>query len=213
VAAGELTPPSERFDRAAERGYAAGYQEGRRVADAELAEVRAQIQGMRATAARELAGTRTALAAALTEAEASRAHSAQEAVDSVVGAAFALAEALLGRELGLSPHPVVDAIRRGLAEAPSGPTVVRVNPSDASNLADADDLDPFATIAPGREMSLVPDNAVEPGGCILEIGSATIDARLSTAIERVRQILLDDASVTDDGYDAGASAGPARDAA
>jgi len=198
VAAGELTPPSERFDRAAERGYADGYREGRKAAEAELSNGRAHIEGLRTGTVAELANTRAALGVAVSRAEEAYRDAANSSIEGFAEAAFALAEALVGRELELSPFPVIDALRRGLAEAPAGPTVLRVHPTDASNLADAHSLDALSGLAPGRDVTVVPDNDVEPGGCILEIGSATIDARLSSAIERVRRVLVDEPRLIDD---------------
>ena len=49
----------------------------------------------------------------------------------------------------------------------------------------------FAASGLGREVCVVPDPAVEPGGALVEIGKATLDGQLSTALERVRQVLLD----------------------
>ena len=161
----------------------------------------AHIEGLRTGTAAELANTVAALSLAVARAEEAYRETANSCVEGLAESAFALAEALVGRELQLAVSPVIDALRRGLAEAPAGPTVIRLHPTDASNLADAESLDTLSGLAPGRNITVVPDNEIEPGGCILEIGSATIDARLSSAIERVRRVLFDEAPLADDPLD------------
>ena len=102
-----------------------------------------------------------------------------EIEDQLAAAAVSLAEAVIGREIELADAPGRDAIARALALAPAGEAVVRLHPDDIAT-AGGD----F-----GREFTMVADPTVEPGGCIVEIGACTIDAQISTAIERVREAL------------------------
>jgi flagellar biosynthesis/type III secretory pathway protein FliH len=39
-------------------------------------------------------------------------------------------------------------------------------------------------------ITIVPDPGIEPGGCILEAGSARVDAQLGTALGRAKRALL-----------------------
>ena len=39
---------------------------------------------------------------------------------------------------------------------------------------------------------MVADPAVEPGGALVEVGSTTIDAQLSQALQRVRAVMVGD---------------------
>ena len=68
---------------------------------------------------------------------------------------------------------------RALALAPAGDAVVRLHPDDIAT-AGGD----FA-----RDLTILADPTVEPGGCIVEIGACTIDAQISTALDRVREAL------------------------
>jgi flagellar assembly protein FliH len=96
--------------------------------------------------------------------------------------AFAVVEALLGRELALAANPGREAVARVLAlDEGMQPATVRMNPTDIAAFGE-DDL--------GRVVSVVADPAVEPGGAVVEIGRATLDAQLGPAVERVREILL-----------------------
>ena len=72
--------------------------------------------------------------------------------------------------------------------SPAGCTAVaRLHPADAS-LLDASSLNSAATGA----LTIIPDPAIEPGGCILEVGDSRIDAQLGPALDRVRSALLGD---------------------
>jgi flagellar assembly protein FliH len=95
--------------------------------------------------------------------------------------AMALTESILQRELELSSNPGAEAIARALALLPGvdAPAVARLNPADLELLGPL----------PGTTMSLVADPAVAPGGCVLDTGSTLVDARLETALQRVRAIL------------------------
>jgi flagellar assembly protein FliH len=64
--------------------------------------------------------------------------------------------------------------------------VARLHPADAAVLGDQ----PLAG-SPGA-LTIIPDPAIEPGGCLLEVGDSRIDAQLGSALDRVRSALLGD---------------------
>ena len=105
--------------------------------------------------------------------------------DALARAAVDLASAIIGRELEVSVSPGADALARALALVPAGCTAVaRLHPSDAASL----EATPLPD-APGA-LTVIADPAVEPGGCILEVGDSRIDAQLGPALDRVRAALL-----------------------
>ena len=53
-----------------------------------------------------------------------------------------------------------------------------------------DTLGEFADLARGRQLSLIADSSVDPGGALVEIGRSTLDGQLRTALERVRAVLI-----------------------
>ena len=160
---------------AVRRGYDDGYAEGLAAAVADAAGIREE-EVRRATAA--LSALSRAVAAA-EEAERTMRAEIQAAAPKL---AFALVEALLGRELALATNPGREAVARVLAlDEGMQPATVRMNPTDIAAFGE-DDL--------GRVVSVVADPAVEPGGAVVEIGRATLDAQLGPAVERVREILL-----------------------
>jgi flagellar assembly protein FliH len=99
--------------------------------------------------------------------------------------AFTLLEELLARELALSANPGRDAITRALElDKGTEPATVRLNPRDFDTLGE------FADLARGRQLSLIADSSVDPGGALVEIGRSTLDGQLRTALERVRAVLI-----------------------
>lgn len=158
-------------------GYRDGYQAGHDEACAEAA---------RAEAARDRAAGRAlaALGEAAAELLAHRGRDMEGIEQVLVEGALELATAIVGRELEVAAAPGRDALVRALRlDEGLEPAVARLHPDDVDTLGALDQL------APGREITVVADRAVETGGCIVEVGSGRIDAQLGTALERVREVL------------------------
>lgn len=156
---------------ARQEAFQAGYEEGRRDAERQCGAARSELERARAAlieAAVQLDGQR---AAALAVAE-----------EDVASLAFSVAEAVLQRELRLADDPGRDAVARALALLPPEVDVVlRLHPEDAA-LVESWSED-------GRRLSVVPDPAIERGGCLADAGACSIDAQVSTALARVRKVL------------------------
>lgn len=154
-------------------GFDAGYHGGLAKAAAEAAEreVRRDAEVGRVVAALALA------AAAFADRQVAQ---LSEVQDEVVDAALAIAEAILEREVSVATAPGRDAIVRALALAPEGDAVVHMHPSD---------IDSLGTIECGRDLTIVADATIEPGGCVLEVGACRVDTQLSAALARVRKAL------------------------
>ena len=102
--------------------------------------------------------------------------------DTLARTAFDLASAVVGRELQLSSSPGADALARALALVPAGcMATARLHPGDVASLGAAPEA-----------VAVIADPAIEPGGCILEVGDSRIDAQLGSALDRVRAALLGD---------------------
>src|SRR4051812_1825248 len=173
-----------------EQGYVDGYNEGKAVGYADgyqQGNAQAAADALVAATDREnrLRDAVMALAAAARECDTRQRAAADEIETTMVEAIFELAETLLGREMSRTRTPGRDALRRALALADlHGPAVARLNPEDLETIGD------FTDLAPGRAIELVPDPAIEPGGCVLESGSTRIDAQLGPALRRAKQALL-----------------------
>jgi flagellar assembly protein FliH len=101
--------------------------------------------------------------------------------------AVGLAEAIVGHEVAVAADPVGDSVRRSAALLPDrGPVLVRVHPLD---------LETARTAAPDwfggvRSVEVVADAAIDRGACALAVGPLRIDAQISSALERMRALLL-----------------------
>lgn len=169
-------------------GHRAGYAAGLAAAAAQ-ADVAAQQQAAASARAQEQrdAQLRSALDLLGAAADAFR---SREAVtvsvieDTVVDLALGVARAVLDRELAVSVSPGREAVARALQLAPENcPATVRLHPDDASALGDVEDL------AAGRQLLVVADPSVEPGGCVVDAAGGQVDAQIGTALSRVAAVL------------------------
>jgi flagellar assembly protein FliH len=144
---------------------AAGLAEGSQIAQARRAELTQVLDGL------------ACAAIALSEREAELTAELETAASRL---AFEIAEAVIGREVALASNPGLDAVTRALALAPNAAEVtVRLHPDDAAAVEGWE----------GRAVTVVPDPTIERGGCLLDAGPSRIDARISSAIARVRAAL------------------------
>ncbi|RZS91418.1 flagellar assembly protein FliH [Motilibacter rhizosphaerae] len=180
--------PDQAREAARSEGYAVGWAAGMR-------EAAAAVQAQVLAAQQEHAAVRAAYAArveaalgALERAGVELATRAlplvEEVADAITAGGYAVAEAVVGRELQqVAPGP--DAVRRVLAQAPTGrPVLVRLAPEDVEAvLALGDEL------VGGREVQLVADPSLRSGDAVAECDYTTIDARIGHALARVKEIL------------------------
>jgi flagellar assembly protein FliH len=173
-------------------GYAVGWAEGHRAATEQVrattAEAARQRQAESEAWTESVRGTLSALARGATMLEERAVTPATELRDAVLHAAVELAEVLLGRELTLATEPGMDALRRALTLAPAGrPVTARLNPEDLPAARNALAALPEGEL--GRQVHLVPDPSVERAGCVVECDASRVDAQLSGALARVREVL------------------------
>jgi len=164
-------------------GRAAGYAAGRRAAEAELAELRTQAEleaaGSRAAARGRIEGALTLLGTAADE-FATRAVPVLDAFDeALLAAAVQIAEAILQRELADDTAAALGAVRRAMAVSdPAELRRVRLHPADLELLAGLD-----------LPVEVVADASIAHGDAIADLAHGSIDARLGTAVDRVRAAL------------------------
>ena len=133
------------FEDGRERGYAAGLAEGNAVARTELAD-----------GARRLLALIERLGAPITTLE-------QQVEEALAGLALEIARAVIGSEVSRSHDYLVRLIREAIGQVPieMGSPKVVLNPAD---------LDLVRSLAPelaSHHATLVPDETIEPGGCLV----------------------------------------------
>ncbi|MBT9254941.1 flagellar assembly protein FliH [Phycicoccus sp. MAQZ13P-2] len=171
-------------------GREAGIAAGRREAAAEqvawLERAEAAAAAERAEHARRVTAALTGIGRAAEDAVAGL--TVRDVLTTAAALAVDIAEALVGHHLEVDGCAARDAVARALTEVPRGGTVlVRLNPDDAELLAaSAEDL---GALAPTSVLEVVADPTVERGGCLADVGDRTVDAQLSSALTRVREVL------------------------
>lgn len=177
--------------RGAAQGHAAGYAAGLRQAAAEVAERDAR-RDAELTAALSAAQAKSDRAiAALTAATRALDERAlplvSEAEESIVTLAVQLAEALVGQELSVAEAAARLAVERVLAVAgPDSVRAVRLNPGDLAALDE--------NVRRRSRLTLVADPTIASGDAVADLDDGFLDARVSTAMGRVREALLLSAS-------------------
>lgn len=188
-------PEPETRDDGYVHGHAAGYTAGLRAAETErlrrLEELEADFAARRdeqQREARNLAGLLQSAAAALNARTVPTVAAAEE---TLVAAAVELAEAILGYELADRSKAARAALDRALSGSKGLNVVtIRMNPQDLALLerGQADGVDLGSE--PGRTaVELTPDPALSPGDAVAELPQGFLDAKISTALARVKGAL------------------------
>jgi flagellar assembly protein FliH len=170
--------PTEEEDLASQldAARAEGYEAGR--SDA-LTDPERETERERVAALAHLVSTITAIADRVA---ADRQQLLEEMTNDVADLAFAVVEAALGANLA-GPEAVHSALRGALELAPENEAlVVRLHPDAAV------DPDCLTELVDARNLLVVNDSAIDPNGCVVEVGPSRIDAQIPAAIERVRRV-------------------------
>jgi flagellar assembly protein FliH len=175
-------------EEARREGWAAGHAEGliaaeqvvaaaERAAESRLADVQARWE-------RRLASATAAMGAAVDRLDATAAPVVDELRDSILDAVILLVGDLLGREVATADSPGLDALRRALTLCPTDvPILVRLHPDDLAEV-------PAAALAQlPAAVTVLGDETVERAGALAEAGNQRVDAQLTTALQRVLDVL------------------------
>lgn len=164
-------------------GYAAGLLAARR--EQELWLDAAQVREEAAALARRhdweavLAGLRDAVAGAQSQG------AVEDVMESAAALAVDIADAVVGHHVRVGGCAARDAVARALAEVPRDSVVtLRVHPDDLPLLPED-----TAALSADCTLTVVPDPAVGRGGAAAHLGDRSVDARLETALSRVREVL------------------------
>ncbi len=173
-------------------GYSAGWSAGARAAAKEAAELRQRLAEESAEQARRAsAAAGQAMAALARAAAAARARTApvlEEADEVLTRAAVALAEALLGAELRDDQTSARSALARALTVQDTDIVRIRLHPEDLAHLSATLDALPDELHLPA-EVELVPDPELGRGDAVCELAEGYLDARIASALARVRHAL------------------------
>ncbi|MDR3069222.1 MAG: flagellar assembly protein FliH, partial [Cellulomonas sp.] len=167
-------------------GFAAGSREAAKVAAAEAEAAYQRAEAAEAARADEHAQAMAALAAAVRAVGAARVPVLDAAQDRLHAAALELARAVLGVELSDAPTAARAVLARAANAGVSSEVVVRMNPRDAD-----------AVVAP-EGMRVVVDPTLAHGDAVVEHGEGELDARIDSALERARAVLVEAMTTSQD---------------
>ena len=175
-------------EEARRAGWAAGHAEGliasERVVRAAEQAAEERLAAVQARWERRLASATAALGAAVERLDATATPVMDSLREDVLDMVVLLVGDLLGREVTLAHSAGMDAVRRALTLCPTDvPVRVRLHPDDLAEI-------PAEALAglPGS-VTLVGDETVERAGALAEAGTQRVDAQLSAALQRVREVL------------------------
>jgi flagellar assembly protein FliH len=114
-----------------------------------------------------------------------------EAEAAAVDLAFRIAEKVIGAAVAADPNVVLEVVSGALLRTTDRDhLVLEVNPRDFELVRDAAS-ELAARLGGIRRMEVVSERRVEPGGCVVRTVEGEIDARISSQLERVQQILAE----------------------
>ena len=166
----------ELTESARKAGYEQGYAEGR-------AEAEESVR-------REWTGRLEEAKALLEDAYRMKEQIIQEAEPFLVELSVAIAGKIVDRELERSPEWVIELIRKSLARRrEQGVITLCVAPDQLKFvLAARDELE--MAVDSQAELQIVPDPSVTDRGCVIRTSFGSIDARIDTQLEEIKQALL-----------------------
>ena len=116
---------------------------------------------------------------------------AVQAEAAAVDLAFQIAEKVIAATVASDPEAVLGVVSGALLRTTDRDhLVLEVNPGDFELVRDsASEL--AARLGGINRMEVVSERRVEPGGCVVRTEAGEIDARVSSQLERVRQLLAE----------------------
>ncbi|CAM3356000.1 FliH/SctL family protein [Marinicrinis lubricantis] len=177
------------IDEMKSQGYAEGVQEGKQAAKEQIVrEYESQIQDANKLLQAAYDHKRRIIA---------------EAEPFLIEVSTMIAEKILKRKLSEDPRLSIELIRPLLERSrQQGSVLLSVSPSQYSAIYEARD-ELRQCIEPQAELEILPDAAVEDGICIVRTSFGSMDARISTQLEEIKQALQQAAvySVAEDEQD------------
>lgn len=176
------------------QGWAAGIAEAQRAMADRLAAQAEQLDAAIDTAAAGYRQVLSVIDGAATQIRSQHVTTAAQIQDAIIAAGFSIAESLLGQALADEGLRSRAAVARALDLASGSDDVdIRVAPADFTALAQLAGADPTATSLVeqrgSRTIVITPDGSLQPGDAVARYSASEIDARLSAAVDRVREAL------------------------
>lgn len=127
----------------------------------------------------------------LDEAVKERVRIIRKAEDEIAQLSVAVARKIILREMSADSSIVGDIVMEAIRKVTDREEItVKVHPSDLDTVLSRQD-DYARNIKGIRRLKILADNAVSPGGCVIETPSGTVDARIESQLSEIEQSLLE----------------------
>ena len=174
--------------RAFEEAYRDGRRDGLKHADAEI-EKRSKLVAQKLVA-EQLQTTLPAMQAATEALSEERNRWLAQWEAAAIRLCVAIAERIVRRELSIQPQCVAATVIEALELAAGDSHVkLRMHPEDASLLNEYGN-EALGAMSSIGDTTVVPDESITRGGCIIDTRHGVIDARLETQLDRIAAELL-----------------------
>ncbi|MGQ9629606.1 MAG: FliH/SctL family protein [bacterium] len=155
-----------------DRGLREGREEGIRLGKGELAELNQQMETI------------------LESAREKRKEVLEGLEEEIVRLALAIAEKVVRADVRIDKNAVLNVVREAISKINERDNVrIRVHPLDVENVRAHKDWF-FETIGSPRNVEVLDDPSIQPGGCIIETGFGGVDARVDTQLKSIGDSLL-----------------------
>ncbi|HUT03951.1 MAG TPA: FliH/SctL family protein [bacterium] len=166
---------AEILKEAKEEGLRLGKEEG---AQSALEEARREAKS-------EVATVVAAFRAAVSELSSARREAMAESDTEMLALVLGITRLVLAREIRMDKTLIIEHIKRAAASlAGVGEITVKLHPIDLK--VAQNNVDKLVPEGKSMRLSIVADKSVERGGCLLECNRGTVDARISTQLDRIK---------------------------
>lgn len=115
----------------------------------------------------------------------------REAEGMIVQLAVSVAKTILHREVQLDPKVVKAVAKESLKLVEGRKRVsIKIHPSDSNELKELE-KDILSTTQAIKDLDIIEDDHVNPGGCIIETDSGIVDAQLTTQLDEIAMSLME----------------------
>lgn len=109
----------------------------------------------------------------------------------IVELAMAIARKIIGNEILSNPDFVVEVAKRAIQKAADREDItIRVSPENLDSALGAKD-NIFQSVNGIRNLKIVSDPTIEPGGCVVDTPNGTVDARIERQLSEIEQSLTE----------------------
>lgn len=115
----------------------------------------------------------------------------RRAEDEIAQLAVAVARKIIFREMFADPSIVGDIVQEAIHKVTDREEItVRVHPADLDFVLGRQE-EYTRNIKGIRKLKILADNAISPGGCVIETPNGTVDARIESQLTEIEQSLLE----------------------